>query len=772
MAPTYVCPSSSGRGNFPLRRRCASGTTTDFVAYLNGVEVARSNAPADTQWNSNATADHPREEAVVPKRIDLTAFANVFVEGQNLLAVHALNDASDSPEFLLRAEIVESTATIGSDAYFATPTPGSANVDPFHGIVADPVASVDRGFFTSAFSLALSTETENATIRYTTDGSEPTADSGNVYSGSVNIAGTTVLRVAAFREDWQPSQTVTHTYLFPGDVIGQTHQSALTAGFPSSWNGQSADYGLDARVPLQGDDLTTLPSISLVIDSNEMFGGSGIYANPESRGAAWEREVSFEWLDPGVGGESFQEQAGIRIQGGAFRRFSLTLKKSFRIIFRERYGAPRLRRSIFGPDAAAEADSIVLRANGNDAWKWGGNETQYIRDAFAMSSMRAMGNVASHSTFAHLYINGHYWGLYNPSERPDAAFSSIYHGGDDEDWDALNQDSVPDGNADAWNRLLAQLNAGLGDDANYQRIQGNHPDGTRNPDYEVLLDVDNMIDYMILNFYIGNQDWPGRNHWYGYHRGANQGFQFYPWDSETAIGLRSGLSSNRTGVSNAVARPYAAARTNAEFRVRFGDRVQKHFFNGGVFHVDPAAPGDSEPARRFLELADLVDTAIVAESARWGDQLNSTPFTREGHWRPERDSLLNSYFPQRSAIVLDQLRGAGLYPNTDAPMFQPTRRESPRRVCADDVGFGGHDLLYFGRVRSPRYGQCAGPERGGACRRGQFPSGVCSGSSSRSRLAWRSKLGRLGLGCRERRRGLRHQTMTMTRSSTLISRPS
>lgn len=638
-----------------------------FIAYLNGAEITRDNIPF--------VANRSPDEAQHAARFDLSRFAHLFLPGENVLALHGLNDAIDSPDFLLRAELSDTRVTLGEDAYFGWPTPQAANADGSLGIVHDISASVERGFFEDSFPLALTTATEESIIRYTVDGSLPTRKKGLLYTSPITIDRTTVLRAAAYRDDWLPSSVLTQSYLFAADIIDQTRQSALASGLPARWNSQDADYGLDFRVPLKAEEMTALPSISLVLDPESMFGGRGLYANPNSRGGNWERAVSFEWIDF-TNNHSFGKDAGIRIQGGAFRNFSLTLKKSFRIIFRERYGARRLDQSIFGPEAAPETDSIVLRANGNDAWKWGDRSTLYIRDAFAMESMRAMGNVASHSTFAHLYVNGHYWGLYNPVERPDAAFSSIYHGGARNSWDALNQDSVPDGNSHAWDRLLTQLHSGVSSNTAYQRLQGRGPDGIRNPKFEVLLDVDNLIDYMLLNFYLGNADWPGRNHWYGINRDGEQGFQFYPWDSETAIGLRSSVTANRTGATGAVARPFAALRNNAEFRIRFGDRVHEHFFNGGPFYVDsrapvwnPLAPEKNQPARRFAALAAQVAAAIAPESARWGDQLGSQLFTRAGHWRPERDNLLNNYFPRRSAIVLDQLRTARLYPKIDAPIF-------------------------------------------------------------------------------------------------------
>jgi hypothetical protein len=657
-----------------------------FVAFLNGIEVARSQAPEVLAYNSKATADRPHDLALVAQRVDLSVFAHVIRPGVNLLAIQALNDAAASPDFLIGAQLENTQVIIGGNGYFESPTPGSVNGLITLGLVSDPLIDRDRGVYDAPFKVAMSCLTDGATILYTLDGSAPTPATASKYVGPILIDRTTTLRAAALLDGWRPSRVVTHTYLFLRDIVTQNQAGALAAGLPASWNGQAADYGLDRRVigPAGQDsfggkyaatireDLQSLPSMSLVMDSDDMFGPQGIYSNPTIRSDSMERPVSLELIYPD-GREGFQENAGIRIQGGAFRRFDLTLKKSFRLVFREEYGAPKLNYPIFGPDAVDEFDNFILRANSNDAWRYGGGGALYIRDAFAMDTARAMGNVASHSTFVHLYINGFYWGLYNPVERPDAAFSASYHGGDKDSWDAINQDSVPDGNYDAWNRLLAMLNGDVSDDSVYQRIQGNDPDGARNPEYEDLLDVENMIDYMILNFYVGNGDWPGRNWWVGRNRDNGDGFQFYPWDTETAL---SGLNTDCTGVNSAVARPYAALRANAQFRTLFADRVHRHFFNGGALYVnpdnpawDPAHPENNQPAARFAALADLVEQAIVGESARWGDQLSNTPFTRDEHWAKQRDSLLTSYFPQRSEIVLEQFRSAGLYPHVDAPVF-------------------------------------------------------------------------------------------------------
>lgn len=101
-----------------------------FVAYLNGQEVARRNAPDTLAWNSAATANHPDSDAVVPEEFSLQAMEGLIIAGTNILAIQGLNTGTSSSDFLIRAEIdaqpLKSTAPV--PAYFTTPTPGTANV--------------------------------------------------------------------------------------------------------------------------------------------------------------------------------------------------------------------------------------------------------------------------------------------------------------------------------------------------------------------------------------------------------------------------------------------------------------------------------------------------------------------------------------------------------------------------------------------------------------------------------------------------------------------
>jgi hypothetical protein len=665
-----------------LRMRYEDG----FVAYLNGVEVARSNFEGPAQWNSSATVNRQNGLAMEFVSFDISGAISLLRQGTNVLAIHALNDKAGDGDFLILPELI-AASSMGVPQYFTQATPGKFNVPGAIDVVADTKFSRDRGFYDAPFLVSITTETEGATIHYTTDGSTPTEVRGQPYAGPIPIARTTCLRAMAFKPGWISTNVDTQTYIFPADVI---RQPANPAGFPASWGGTTADYAMDSRVVndpqyrgLMRDSLLSLPTISIVTDLNNLFGAAGIYDNSTMAGVAWERPASIEWINPD-GATGFHVNAGLRIYGGdPFRGMGLTRKKSFRLLFKRQYGPAKLDFPMFDvQDAATGAshpaesfDTIVLRAGANDGWNnWGNVNTQYIIDEFMRRTQLALGQVSPHGTFVHLYINGLYWGLYNSTERPMASFCATYYGGDKEEWDALNSDTpTGESNTTTWNAMLSQAAAGLSDNASYQKIQGNNPDGTKNPAYDDLLDIDNYIDWLFSNFWGGTGDWPYHNYYVGCRRPPNAtGFKFFNWDGEGAIIVWSSLNANVTGASDGGARPYVTLRQNDEFRLLFADHAHRHLFNNG--------PATSQASyTRYKDLADQIELAIIAESARWGDQAQSTPYTL-ADWRKTRDYILGTYMPQRPGIVLQQIRDAGLYPSVDAPVF----------VINGVLQYGGH----------------------------------------------------------------------------------
>jgi len=661
-----------------------------FVAYLNGTQVAAPNAPASPEWNSQATSGHEASAANY-EDFDVTEFITALRAGKNVLAIHGLNVSLTSSDMLILPELV--AVDIGvlqqdTPMFLTTPTPRFPNVTGILGYIADTRFSVQRGFFTDLFDVVITTATEDAEIYYTLNGNKPTPDTGILYTGPITISGTTVLRAAAFKAGYQPSKLGTQTYIFLKDMIRQDYQATLDAGFPSSWGGTSPDYGMDPDVigtfdengNPNGDDnfggvyaaairesLKGGPTLSVVMNTDDMFGPGGIYTNSTQEGVAWEREASVELIYPD-GAEGFQVNCGIRIQGGWFRQHSGTKKHSFRLLFKDDYGPTKLRYPLFSEDAVDRFDTITLRGGANDGYSWDAARLteQYTRDEFGRSLQQATGHAGSHGMFVHLYVNGVYWGLYNPVERPDDAFSASYYGGDKDNWDALHDGSAASGNTSAWNQMISKCRAGLSTNEAYEEIQGNNPDGTPNPAYPHLLDVPNYIDYLIVNIWGGNWDWPWKNWWAGRERSANStGFKFYCWDYENTMGnnrSRSPLDKNALNNNfSSAGEPHQYLKQNAEYRLLFADHVHRFFFNGGIL-----TPGSLIP--RYAELAAGIEMAIIGESARWGDQHYSTPLTQQ-EWYNERDWILNTYLPQRSGIVLEQFVDANLYPSVSVPVF-------------------------------------------------------------------------------------------------------
>jgi hypothetical protein len=664
-----------------------------FVAYLNGHEVARRLAPENLNAQSTATASRSPDLALVPERIPLSAHLHQLLPGNNVLAIHGLNAAVNDPRFLLRPTLGEDRIQSSSLLYFTQPTPGSPNGNGFLGFADRPRFSVSRGFHDAPFNLEIQTTTPGATIFYTTNGTPPAPTNGIAYSAPLPIASTTTLRAAAFRDQYEPSPVETHSYLFPDDIIRQSANGAPPPGWPASWGNNVVDYGMDPDVvnnplyaPTIRQDLQSLPAFSIVMDVRDLFHpGTGIYANPGQDGRSWERPCSVELIHPD-GTEGFQSGAGIRIRGG-FSRSTDNPKHAFRLFFRQEYGAGKLNHPLFGDQGTDRFDNIDLRTFQNYSWSFQGDSSGiFIRDQLNRDLQLAMGHQGERGEFYHLYINGQYWGLFNTCERPEASYGETYFGGAAEDYDVIKVEAGPyainatDGNLEAWTRLYNLARTGFTTTAAYQFIQGNNPDGSPNPDYEVLVDLPNLIDYMLIILYGGNLDAPisnflgneRPNNFYGLRNrnpAARQGFQFFVHDAEHTL---LNVNQNRVGpfpagsTSVTYSNPqyfWQRLQAHPDFRILVADHVHRHFFNNGLLTAARARA-------LFDQRIQQIDRAVVGESARWGDAKRSTPYTR-ATWLSAVNSVRNSYLPNRSTTVLNQLRTAGLYPATVAPSFSP-----------------------------------------------------------------------------------------------------
>lgn len=573
---------------------------------------------------------------------------------------------------------------------FSKSTPAETNANGIQA-VADTKFSVDRGFYFVPFNVVISSATQDAIIYYTIDGSEPTLQS-SLYTAPINITTTTCIRAFAYKPGYASTNIDTQTYIFPNDVVNQpsSHQ-----GYPEKWKSLDADYEMDPEVTadpnyagLMTQALLSIPTLSIVTDAGNLFNPStdpntgGIYLNATMHGYEWERPASVEFFDSTDPAE-FQVDCGLRINGGSNRNLSISPKHSFRLLFKSEYGSTKLNFPLYGPDNADEFDSLVIRGGSNFSWvhfsSYQRKKAQYIRDHWARDTQIAMGQVSPHDRYVHLYLNGIYWGMYNLTERPDGRFMSSYYGGNKEDYDVLNSGEVIEGDIEAWNRIFEIAYGGLDDPNNYAQIQQ-------------YLDIDNIIDYFILNHYNGNYDW-NYNWFAGRNRLEGGTYKIFSWDAEMTF-MSPTLNNLKDFRAKKPTELFQLLRKNKDFRDRFAQRVYDHFFNGGPFYVNPDnpvytpdAPNANMPAERWMKRAQQIEQAVIAESARWGDYRRDVhqyeqagPFdlyTRNKYWYDEQNELLTNHFPVRTGIVLEQYRQANLYPMIDAPKFSQHTSQVP-----------------------------------------------------------------------------------------------
>jgi hypothetical protein len=675
-----------------------------FVAYINGQWVAEANAPESIQWNSAASGIHDDALSEQWQSFDVSAIIPKLVVGQNVLAIHALNspgsDMLVSPELIARGAVL---VTPEQKGYFDVPTPGYGNGTSFLGFVDKPTFSVPHGIYQTPQLVSLSTPEPGAVIVYTTNGSTPavnaslTPTNGTLYTGPINVASTTTLRAMAFKAGFKPSFIAASTYIFLNDVVNQSPTGTPPPGWPADGaaNGQSINYGIDPDIiALYGvqavkDSLASLPSISITTDLANLWNTStGIYANAVNDGREWERPASAELINPD-GSEGFSVNAGLRIRGG-YARNDFNPKHALRLYFRSEYGDGKLHYPLFGDEGADEFDVVDLRTESNYSWSaWGSRENSFTREVFSRDLQGELGEPYTRSRYYHLYLDGQYFGVYQTQERVQEDYGETYLGGDAEDYDVVKAGrmdgggtQVAEGNDLAWSRLfsLAQSMADnpAGNANNYYTMQGLLPNGTRNPELPVLLDVENLINFMTIIWYTGGFDTGislffgenEANNWYGiYNRENNDlGFQYFIHDNEHSLGDQEGgyhgtQFIDRTGPFNAGNESNYAyfnpvylhqdLLVHPEYRMRIVEKVGQYFFNNG-----PMTPAAS--IARMQERIAQVEPAIIAEAARWGDSKRSTPFNKSD-WQLETNWLLNTYFPTRTATVIGQLAADNLW---------------------------------------------------------------------------------------------------------------
>lgn len=375
---------------------------------------------------------------------------------------------------------------------FLNPTPDAANTGAKTEYVPRPTFSLPSGFYTVAAQFNITSSQANTTVRYTTDGTEPTAASP-VASGPIYVSTTTVIRAKAFSSDpnFIPSFTENNTYF-----LNANHN---------------------------------IPVISMCGDYNSLFNGFGGQIN-----------TTFEYFD--VHGDLGHEGDGdIRGHGNDSWAYD---QKGMRFYARDDYGyANNIEEQLFQLSPRDEFDVIILKAGASDNYPGGtqqsGLRTCHLRDAYVQSLSQVHNLNLDERSYepCAMYLNGQYWGLYEIRERIDADFTDYYYDQDPDSVDMLafwGGLQIEEGSNADWNDLYNFMTTNnLAIQSNYDQV-------------DARLDVMSLIDYMILNTYTVNTDWLNWNTawWRGFSTPGVK-WRYRLWDMDNTFNL----GQNYTGVS-------------------------------------------------------------------------------------------------------------------------------------------------------------------------------------------------------------------------------
>lgn len=356
---------------------------------------------------------------------------------------------------------------------FTASTPNSSNSGFQQEYATAPVLSVQAGVYTSAQSVTITTPDPNITIRYTTDGTEP-INTSMIYSGPINIAITTVLRVKCFSStpNIPPSFIETNTYF-----INSSH---------------------------------TVPVVSICGDNI-----SGLINNTAGN--------AFTAAFPGAI-EYFDENGVMQTEGsGNFDKHGndswAYAQRGLDFVMKDQYGYNyALKHQLFANKTRDKFQRVILKAGASDNYPFEGTPGAnypgelggaHIRDSY-VQALSQQGDLhldeRTHQSCI-LYVNGQYWGVYEIREKvDDNDFLSYYYGQDEQYSDSPNYIQYLKTWGGTWEKYGAP-NAQSDWNALLNFVQTNNMAIPANFDYVTSqYKWKSLVDYFVLNSYIVNQD--------------------------------------------------------------------------------------------------------------------------------------------------------------------------------------------------------------------------------------------------------------------------
>ena len=476
------------------------------------------------------------------------------------------------PEAMSRTAYARKTDGGNEWGWTATPTPEATNATAVFAKERLNAPVVQQGSQLFKTSLTIKVDIpEGTTLRYSTDGSVPTTTSSVSTTGQFSISKTTNYVFRLFRDGYLPSIPVTRSYIKTNDTY--TIPIISIVG--------NTKYFNDPKIGIDCDG-----------DGTNGKTGNG-QEQPRNYNNEWDRPVNFSYLSPD-GQMRFNQDVNISVSGGWTRSITpRSLKLKSNKIFD---GQNRFDFSFFPQKPYIRNKQLVLRNGGNDYWS---NSARFM-DAALETIIQRSGIDLDVQSYVPIieYVNGDLRGVLNMREPNNDKFAYANFGYDDEELDAFENKEFKNGNDEAYKHLcnLAwQLTADTPDI--YEEIRQ-------------LLDVDEFINYIAVELYLGNDDWPNNNV-KAYRSQLDGRFRFVSFDLDYSFNpwghtIKSALDDYRKNNSDRVEMIvlFVNLLKNEGFRRQFIDTFC--LVAGSVFEVERANSIIDELLANVKPMTDLM----------------------------------------------------------------------------------------------------------------------------------------------------------------------
>ncbi|WP_052691846.1 CotH kinase family protein [Teredinibacter purpureus] len=499
-----------------------------FVAYINGVEIARANILGDNPaWDASPIAEREATlyQSGQPVRYSVNALSSLVDVGENVLGIQLHNYSENSSDLTLIPFLS-----------------GRYNDDSTDGVAPPAILGLENTSLHTNFKISSSGETlvlsdpsgnavdqlavEGLSVGYSVGRSRSDGDivyyqnmtpnainSALEYDGivsntvqfshqggvnspaSVSLSGATGSEIIRYTIDGSVPSSSSSLY---GSAIVVSSNRVIRARL---FDGNLIPSRTTSRTFLP-DANHQLPVIALATEPDNLFDtDTGIYVYGDSYEQAqpyyganfwqdWEKDMHFSFYESD-GSLGTALDAGVKIFGGWSRAND---QRSLSIFARGRYGFKEIDYPLFPSRDYDTFQSVVLRNSGNDWMR------SMIRDAALTSLMDGSGLETQAYRSVATYINGDYWGMYNLREKVNEHYLASLHDLDPDEIDILEREgAVVEGtNTD----YLALVNF----------VDNNDLSAADNYAYVAeQIDIDNFIRYQVAQIYFNNQDWPGNN---------------------------------------------------------------------------------------------------------------------------------------------------------------------------------------------------------------------------------------------------------------------